>query len=75
MITGHGNIHALVIRVAAAFDITYRAESQVCWVFVLLGAGRFTGVTANTVIGSEEKAMLFITVGVNTHIRIFVNKH
>ncbi len=73
VVTGHGNIQALVIGVAAALDVAYRAEGDMGGVLVLFATGCFTGVAADTVIGGKEETVLLVAVGVTAHLGVFID--
>ena len=50
VVAGHGNIHALEVGIRAAFDIAHGSEKVNARGCHFLGAGRFTGVAADTVV-------------------------
>src|SRR5690606_6527877 len=73
MVAGHRDVHALVVGIAAAFDVSDRAEGDVSRVLVLLAASGFAGMAADAVVGRKEETVLLVAVRVATHFRIAVD--
>ena len=42
---------------------------------ILLGAGRLTGMTTDTVVCGKEETMLLVTIWISAHCWVIVDKH